>query len=77
MGCCGKRRAAFRNTVAMAPRPVSDQAVRLRYIHPVTASFRGGATGRTYMFSPAEPVRAVHLADADSLLQTGHFRVAS
>jgi hypothetical protein len=63
--------------MAMAQRQVSDQAVRLRYIHPMSASFRGGVTGRTYEFSPAEPVQSVHLADADSLLQTGHFRVAS
>ena len=35
---------------------------------------RGSATGRIYVFTPGEPTQAVHPADADVLLRSGHFR---
>lgn len=35
---------------------------------------RGVATGRIYVFTPNEPTQAVHPADADVLLRSGHFR---
>ena len=35
---------------------------------------RGVSTGRTYVFTPGEPIQAVHPADATILLRSGHFR---
>ena len=81
VGCCGKARAALRANVggSSAPlaRPTSvgpHDEPRLANVRGETLRVRGATTGRTYVFTPAEPVQAVHPADADILLRSGHFR---
>ena len=81
VGCCGKARAALRANVggSSAPlaRPTSvgpHDEPRLQNVRGETLRVRGATTGRTYVFTPAEPVQTVHPADADILLRSGHFR---
>ena len=81
VGCCGKARAALRANVqgsaARLARPTSvgpHDHPRLENVRRESLRVRGATTGRTYVFTPAEPVQTVHPADADTLLRSGHFR---
>lgn len=47
--------------------------LRLRYRDRARIAVRGPATGRSYEFSAAQPVQAVEVRDAQSLLRTGLF----
>ncbi len=47
--------------------------LHLRYRDRARISVRGPATGRSYEFSAAQPVQAVEVRDAQSLLRTGLF----
>jgi hypothetical protein len=50
--------------------------VRLEHPGSTTLTLRGTATGRVYVFRPAEPVQAVASGDAPALLRSGLVRRA-
>ena len=85
MGCCGQKRTALASAVRTAVPPATPPArnsappaapglVALRYLASSRILARGPATGQTYEFSGAQPVRAVDPGDAEVLLRTRHFR---
>lgn len=62
----------------LAPRVANGaagHAVTLQFQGRSSIVVRGPATGVSYSFSPAEPVRYVNAGDAAVLLRTGSFRV--
>jgi hypothetical protein len=62
----------------MHPLPivVGNTPTQLRYSGTSNIVVRGPATGRSYIFSHAEPVRTVDRRDAAVLLRTHYFRQA-
>jgi hypothetical protein len=81
VGCCGKARAALRANVRGSAAPVTrppnvgpHDHPRLENVRRESLRIRGATTGRTYVFTPSEPVQTIHPADADILLRSGHFR---
>lgn len=50
-------------------------AVRLRYLARPPILVHGVASGRSYRFSGADPVRDVARADVAVLLASGHFHL--
>ena len=77
VGCCGKARAALRANVRGSAAPLARPVNVGPHDQPrlaVPALRRLRHIGRTYVFTPAEPVQTVHPADADILLRSGHFR---
>jgi hypothetical protein len=55
-------------------RTAPHDELRLENVRRESLRVRGVATGRTYIFTPADPVQAVHPGDATILLRSGHFR---
>jgi hypothetical protein len=55
---------------------IGDEPVRLEPREQTTFYARG-ATGRTYVFDPADGGQLVHPADAAALLASGLFRVGT
>jgi hypothetical protein len=51
-------------------------ALNLRYSGQRPVKIRGAITGRSYQFSPQEPVQPVELKDAVFLLAGRSFRIA-
>ena len=73
MGCCGQARAALRATVRTT-RAAPRTDLRLENLRGENLRVRGVVTGRIYVFTPDDRTQAVHPADADVLLRSGHFR---
>ena len=48
--------------------------LRLQNVRGESLRVRGVSTGRTYVFTPGDPIQSVHPADAPVLLRSGHFR---
>lgn len=88
VGCCGQAREAQRArqtarsvagvTGSEPPVPSTIRTdVRLEQVGRRALRVRGPITGRSYLFTPAEPVHAVSSADAPTLLRSGLFRETS
>jgi len=81
VGCCGQARAALRSTLQASSARTSRAGpatprgeLRLQNVRGESLRVRGVSTGQTYVFTPGEPIQAVHPADATVLLRSGHFR---
>jgi hypothetical protein len=55
-------------------RTATHDELRLENVRRESLRVRGASTGRTYIFTPGDPVQAVHPRDAAVLLRSGHFR---
>lgn len=81
--CCGKKRTTIRmatpaargisspaTTVASTPAP----RTAIRFTENSSVKVKGPATGREYVFSPANPVQNVDPRDARFLVRSRFFR---
>jgi len=74
--CCGQRRNALKNGNADTGQAVPFSFLNLFYSGQAPFHLRGAYTGRSYQFSPLQPVQSVDPRDAPSLLKSEHFRLA-
>lgn len=76
--CCGQNRARARQSYSVAPAsPISAPATseqQVRFLGSGSLVVRGTHSGRSYVFSSADPDVSVDARDAEVLLKTKLFR---